>query len=816
MIGATTTLQDVDNIDGAGGTDTLEILVTTVTTSANNGAAETNATTSTPLFLKNVEKVSVRDTTAAITDAGANVDTSLVTVNLSNATGVTEVINDTSLETVTFQNIGTAAVTTQNIKTAGVGTTFTRGASPVTADLTVNLNTLGSAAAAGNVAVVQAGAIASNDGNNDAVNVTINATGYVNVASANVTGTAVAGTHTAETVTINAAGTTIFGAAGGAVDITGFNTAKAGKVVVTGAGAVSLNTLAGAVKTVDASANTGGVTLVGTVYGGTEAAAAAAPGLSVTGGSGNDNISVDGVASAVVNAGAGNDIVILTNNHVAGAKIDGGEGAGDTVVLTSAMADALDAQTSAGTALRSTLTGFERIGIAPGADATQGLAAAINIAQAGGYNYLTLVGNVNDLSYADGTNGGTDDTPDARDASGVEDTLTAIAVSGFTTGGTVEFRLAGNQVDTLDITMTGAAESSSDSINLKLNADLANGDLHTVRAGVTGINNVNIDANDRVNSVLDDDQALAGNKDNTADDGYTVVLTNSANVNNITITGTSRVVYNYQAGTDALKLIDASASTGNVTIDLSTNGSFAGTERVEIKGSQGTNTIVGDNAAFGEKITGGAKADSITGGAGADDMTGNGGRDAFVIGLTDSGRTAATVDQITDFGKVTVAVLAADNGAAHDTIAEFQAAATAKGGAEADVLDLTGATIASDISAFTTGVLAGLEAVDNTSTEFTGKDISLNSVKGVLTLAGADKGLVDTLAEWLVVANLAAETANETVAFEFGGKTYVFQQVTPANVTDDVLVELTGVTGVTGVVLAGGGVAAAVDNIFII
>ena len=169
VIGATTTLQDVDNIDGAGGTDTLEILVTTATTSANNAGAETNATTATPLFLKNVEKVSVRDTTAAITDASANVDTSLVTVNLASATGVTEVINDTSLETVTFQNIGSAAVTTQNIKTAGVGTTFTRGASPVTADLTINLNTLGSAAAAGNVAVVQAGAIASNDGNNDAV-----------------------------------------------------------------------------------------------------------------------------------------------------------------------------------------------------------------------------------------------------------------------------------------------------------------------------------------------------------------------------------------------------------------------------------------------------------------------------------------------------------------------------------------------------------------------------------------------------------------------------------------------------------------------
>lgn len=814
VIGATTTLQDVDNIDGAGGTDTLEVLVTTATTSANNGAAETNASTYTPIFLKGVEKVSVRDTTAAITDSNSNVDTSRVTVNLASAVGVTEVINDQSLETVTFQNIGTAAVTTQNIKTAGVGTTFTRGAAPVTADLTINLDTLGSAAAAGNVAAVQAGAIASDDGNNDAVNVTVNAKGYVSVASLNVTGTAAAGTHTAQTVTIDAAGKTIFGAAGGAVDITGFDTTKAGKIVVKGAGNVELNTLAGAVKTVDASANTGGVTLVGTVYTGTEAVAAAAPGLNITGGSGNDSISVDGVASAVVNAGAGNDTVTLTNSHAAGAKIDGGDGDADRIVLTSAMADALDAQTSAGTALRATLTGFEQIGIAAGADATQGLAAGFNVAQAGGYNYLALNGNVNDLSFVDvGTPG-----DGVRAADGSEDSLTAITVNGFTTGATVEFRLAGNQTDTLEIGMTGAAESSTDVVNLKLNADLANGSNFTVRAGVQGINNVNVDANDRVNSVLDDDQAAANAKDNTPDDGYTLVLSNAANVNNLKITGTSAVNYTLQNGTNAIKLIDASASTGNVTINVA---NFAGTERVEIKGSQGTNNITGDDAAFGEKITGGAKADIINGGAGADDMTGNGGRDSFTFAVTDSGRTASTVDQISDFGKVTVAATA-DEVDAMNTVTDFQAAATAKGGDNADVLDLTGGTIASDGTVLGTATVAGstliadLEGIDATSLEFTGKEINLSVTKGVVTLSGADKALVDTLAEWLVVANKAAETANESVAFEFGGNTYVFQQVTPAGVADDFLVELTGVTGVTGVVLSGTATAAAVGDIFII
>lgn len=766
---ATSTLQSTDDIDGGAGIDTLSII-----------SVGANANTVTPLFLKNVEKVSVKDV-----DATAN-----TTVNLVNATGVTDVINDGSVGAVVFQNIGTAALTVQNVKTA-VGTTFTRGASPVTADLTINLDTLGSEAAAGNVAAVQAAAINSVDVNNDAVNVTINAKGYVSVAAMEVTGFN-GGSHTAQTVTVDAAGKTIFNAAG-AVGITGFDTTKAGKIVVKGAGAVELNTLAGAVKTVDASANTGGVTLVGTAYTGTEAVAAAAPGLAITGGSGNDSISVDGVASAVVNAGAGDDTVTLTTAHAAGAKIGGGDGAADRIVLTSAMADALDAQTTDGTALRATLTGFEQIGI------SGALAANFNVAQAGGYNYLALLGDV--------TTGG--------------NAPAAVDVSGFTSGATVEFRAAADQTQALNVVMTGAAESTTDVLNLKLNANLTSSDNFDVRAGVTGINNINIAANDRVNSVLDDDQAAANAKDNTPDDGYTVFLTNATNVNNITITGSSLVnLTSANSGNtlNALKLVDASASTGNLTFSLA---GFTGTERAEIKGSQGTNDITGDDAAFGEKITGGAKADVINGGAGADDVTGNGGRDSFTFAVADSGRTAATVDQISDFGKVTVAATAAEVGAMN-TVANFQAAATAKGGDNADVLDLTGGTIASAGTVLGSANVAGstliddLEGIDATSLEFTGKEINLSVTKGLVTLSGADKALVDTLAEWVVVANKAAETANESVAFEFGGNTYVFQQVTAAGVADDFLVELTGVTGVTGVVLAGGAVAAAAGDIFII
>lgn len=117
-----TTLQATDDIAGGAGVDTLSII--------SNG---TTANTVTPLFLKDVEKVLVKDVD----------NTAITTVDLVNATGVTEVINDGSVADVVFNNIGSAAVSAKNLAAAGLDTTFTRGAAPVTADLTINLENLG-------------------------------------------------------------------------------------------------------------------------------------------------------------------------------------------------------------------------------------------------------------------------------------------------------------------------------------------------------------------------------------------------------------------------------------------------------------------------------------------------------------------------------------------------------------------------------------------------------------------------------------------------------------------------------------------------
>ena len=317
------------------------------------------------------------------------------------------------------------------------------------------------------------------------------------------------------------------------------------------------------------------------------------------------------------------------------------------------------------------------------------------------------------------------------------------------------------------------------------------------------------------NNIVDDNLAV-GAADNGPDDGYTLILgdgaTTSANVNNVNISGSSFVNYTVQAATNALKVIDASASTGNAVLNAA---AFAGTERLEIKGSQGTNTITGSATTFGEKITGGAKADSINGAAGADDMTGNGGRDAFLFAATgDSGTTAATVDQISDFGLVTAAATVAEVGAMTN-VATFQAAATAKGGAEADLLSFT--TLATlGAAAPAADVVVTLEALE-AGDQFAGKAITVTeSAKGLLTVGGADAAMVDTLGEWVAIANQAAGVAGNVVTFAFGGNAYVFQQVTPVGTGDDNLVELTGVTGATGITLIGGAAAAEAGNIFVI
>lgn len=731
----------------------------------------------TPLFLKNVEKVSVKDNHAL----------NGTTVDLVNAVGVTEVINDGSVGAVVLDNIGTAAVTVKGVATDAT-TTFSRGTSPVTAALTINVEDHGKLAAVGSAAVT-GGAINSSDDDNDATSVTINAKGAVRIDTMNVTGTAVTATHTATSVTLNAAGETTFV---GATGITGFDTTKAGTLTVTGAGKVDLSGLAGAIKTVDASASTGNVSFTASTYTGT--AAGVSNGLTVTTGSGADAVTLSGVATASANTGAGNDTVTVVGGTLtAGAVLNGGDGT-DTLVLSSADAVAAGANTTAGAALRATYSNFETLGIS---------------------NELGATLEAGRLGFANSVRFDTALTSAGREINGLAD------------GATLTFRAAADNSQVYTATVTGAATSTTDTLNLNLAADLAQSDNFDVRVAINGINNIVVNANDRVDNVVDNN-ALVGASDNGPDEGYTLFLTNAASLNTVTVKGGSQFIYAADASSTALKTIDATASTGNNTLDVS---AFVGLERVTVKAGNGTNIINGSNTAFGDAIIGGTGRDTIDAGVGSDVLTGNGGRDTYlvntVLGTSDSAATTTGFDKISDFGVVTAAITAATNNTL--VVGTFAAETTNPGGANVDVINLTVA----DTVAVTVPTLGGLAAdvnVNNVALQgAAGTDIvagdlitANETAKGVLTIGGAAAAKVDTLAEWIAIADTMAAAQGDVVAFVFNGNSYLFQQggvAAGAQVgADDLLIELTGVTGLggtVGITVVGTNTAAAVGDILV-
>ena len=181
-----------------------------------------------------------------------------------------------------------------------------------------------------------------------------------------------------------------------------------------------------------------------------------------------------------------------------------------------------------------------------------------------------------------------------------------------------------------------------------------------------------------------------------------------------------------------------------MVLNLGTNGL---TQGVVVTGGSGTNTITGTG--FADTITGGARADTITAGNGADTITGGAGADIFVIAAAASAVAA--------------------NGSGIDTITDFAAAS--------DVLRFAAADNVAG---------AGGSAVAATSV--------LVSAGGKATFAAAD----DTLTEMVAaLVNDAAITANEVVFFELGSDTYVYGAGATADGTDDFMVKLTGVTGLT-------------------
>jgi len=510
------------------------------------------------------------------------------------------------------------------------------------------------------------------------------------------------------TINISVSGTV---AAGTDSDITLTSTGTESTVNVTGSGALALTALNASVVTLNASAHTGPLTAV---------MGAATAASTITTGSGADTVTATAAVDYTINLGAGNDT--LTTADAAGEltvtdTINGGDGT-DVLSIVSAEAAELDDGTTADAAVLARITNFERLRISDAVGANLDLTAL-------GYNFLSVT-----------------------TALGADRTVTV--ANNFT----IESRLAGNQANEYIVSMTGAsaAGSNSDTINITMNADLAEDSAFTASFDLAGINIVNITANDRGTTAAD--------TDGLGDEGYTIDLAgqtagNSASIKTVNITGTQAVSYTVNAATTALETIDAS---GNAATALGLGGivtvvatAYAGLQGLVIKGGAGRDVLTG--SALNDAISGGAGADTITGGDGQDTLTGGAGADTFAFGVADmdAAPSATVFEVITDYAK------------GSDIIDQTVGA----------LVVIAGSTASSGVGAIAANGLVTFNANDNTL-----------ALRIVATEAGINAS--------------GAAAVRQFAVFEFGSDSYVFISGGTDGITaEDTLIKLTGVSGLT-------------------
>jgi len=293
----------------------------------------------------------------------------------------------------------------------------------------------------------------------------------------------------------------------------------------------------------------------------------------------------------------------------------------------------------------------------------------------------------------------------------------------------------------------------------------------------------------------------------TGGTGGNAIVATSFEVVNIVSNGTST---NTIAGGVAASASGASAVAGvaGSSIVVNTNGTInvtgaralalgtIGGSNASVNAENFTAALTVNGEAGNNTIKGGSAADTIDGRAGIDTLTGNGGADIFnfrlgtgdtdsqsnaiaanTVGAGSAASTASTllsVDSITDYTKGT------------DLISITVHGNTVVGG----VID-TAVTMASTLAVTNSTASAGTAAI--------------NSSGIVTSFNDAD----DTLIERILAAQEGIETGTAAVGqfaiFEFSGSTYVFVSDGVDNLTDgDVVIKLTGVTGIASVGFSGG------------
>jgi len=745
--------------------------------------------------------------TASITAA----DQSIAPV-LKNVEDITLTVTAANEKEFTFNATDTTGASTINIKDAGaVGKTNADEAITVSnMAKTTTLGIIGGTAATGvtssEITATFAGAAAA-----DTQKVAISSLGRVDDLTLS----------TAETVEITATGN---GTTGGNI-INDLSAAAVKTLNLKGSGDLTISgSDTAATVTVNSTTSTGAITFVGetaatstTFNGGsgtTSVTTASTGVVNVTTGVGADTINVGGGNStSTIDAGDGNDTVVVgaQANVTAADSIVGGEGI-DTIVITDATINL-----ATKTALATGSSGFEAL------SSTATTAATVDFKALAAFNTVVLAGTIAPNAAADAA-ADANGTAGAAAVTVTGENDDALVLSAAKTGQVGQTAVDGDEALTsgaggIGLSISPSIDGGSDVATLKIigNADVTGGaggatanaaDLTAGNGGVGlsagSIETLNIDVSGTgATGATADTVSIAGGAAGTKQAngaagaaGSDVVVGTNATINvTSSLTGATAAVNNHlDLGTVVGTNVEIAATTfaGNLTVT-------AASGNVTINSGAGNDSLTGGTGS--DTIGGGAGNDVITGLTGVDALTGGAGRDSFTF-ASETDSASATPDAIADFGKVTEAATAAQV-TAMNNVAAFQAAATAKGGADADMLDMEG-TAALATAATGTDVSGAVTGAGDVVT-------ASISAKGVITLDGADAANADTLAEWVAIAAIMCDTDDEVGVFEFGGNSYVFQQETA-----DTVIQLTGVTGVTGIVLVGGAVAAAAGDIFVI
>lgn len=351
-------------------------------------------------------------------------------------------------------------------------------------------------------------------------NVTVNFTGTNTAADTAVVGLnnasfgtstlGLGGAQTIEGLTLELTGTNTFGAQA----VGNITAAAATSLTLTGSGSLEAGFTATAnhLAKVDASATTGGVDLLLT------AGDLVAAGATITGGSGDDDLSFVGASNTVklsANLGAGDDTLTLNGNAnalvAAGSTVNGGDGA-DTLIVN-----------SGGTALTTAaqanmFSGFETLQV-------QGVTS---------YQH-GLIDGINTIVVADAATATTATFTNA--ASGVSYLVTAHDA----------------QADTVSVTLANNANPSA-SVSLVLDNQ-----AETAGTGANLLVNTNAHALNLTSG---------GNLTNGVFNAVSLVgqAASTANLTKVNVTGEAD--FNLTTGTTAgLTYIDASAATGDVTVN---------------------------------------------------------------------------------------------------------------------------------------------------------------------------------------------------------------------------------------------------------